>query len=273
MNLNLPKLNLFNGTFGDNCQQASIPESLKTLVSMILGGPNIASQSSNIVDAQTTLSISQLLLFNSTKQHRSEKYANYHSIDREPPLPIYFGLLIHGETRRHGLVDKLYNLGLSVSYDRVLTLSTQMGNSVIARFEAEGVVCPSKLQKGVFTTAAVDNIDHNPSSSTAKDSFNGTGISMFQHSNGIDLGEERNVVTLESPRPTINHIAALPDSYAKVKPVMMPRFDPVVPQLQGPLLSSCTQMSAAFQTEYEWLSHVENVLLSEPSDDTCTSQI
>lgn len=121
---------------------------------MILGGPSIASKSSNIVNAQITLSISQLPLFNSTKQHRYGKFSTYHSIDREPPLPIYLGLLIHGETRKRGLVDKFYNLGLSVSYDRVLTISTQLGNSVVARFEAEGVVCPPKLRKGVYTTAA-----------------------------------------------------------------------------------------------------------------------
>ena len=36
------------------------------------------------------------------------------------------------------------------------------------------VVCPPKLRQGLFTTGAVDNIDHNPSSATAKDSFHGT---------------------------------------------------------------------------------------------------
>ncbi|CAH3023090.1 unnamed protein product [Porites evermanni] len=98
---------------------------------------------------------------------------------REPPLPIYLGLMTHTETRKRTLVDKLYSLGLSISYDRVLELSTDFGNSVCARFESEGVVCPPKLNKGVFTTAAMDNIDHNPSSTTAQGAFHGTGISLF----------------------------------------------------------------------------------------------
>ena len=38
--------------------------------------------------------------------------------------------MTHAETRKHTLVDKLYNLGLSISYDRVLELSTDMGNSI-----------------------------------------------------------------------------------------------------------------------------------------------
>jgi hypothetical protein len=45
----------------------------------------------------------------------------------------------------------------------------------------DGVVCPAILQKGLFTTSAVDNIDHNPSATTATISCHGTGISVFQH--------------------------------------------------------------------------------------------
>ena len=37
------------------------------------------------------------------------------------------------------------------------------------------------MRRGLFTIAAVDNIDHNPSSATAKASFHGTGISLMQH--------------------------------------------------------------------------------------------
>ena len=33
----------------------------------------------------------------------------------------------------------------------------------------------------MFTSAAIDNIDHNPSSSTAISAFDGTSISIFQH--------------------------------------------------------------------------------------------
>ena len=136
---------------------------------MILGGADIQTQSSNMVEAQTTLSISQLIVFNSTKRRRSSEKSPslYHSAEREPPLAVYLGMMTHAETRKKALVDDLYHLGLSISYDRVLEISTQMGNNVCALYESEEVVCPPKLNKKVFTTAAVDNIDHNPSSSTA----------------------------------------------------------------------------------------------------------
>ena len=37
------------------------------------------------------------------------------------------------------------------------------------------------LKSNIFTSAAVDNIDHNPSATTAKDSFYKTGISLILH--------------------------------------------------------------------------------------------
>jgi len=48
------------------------------------------------------------------------------------------------------------------------------------QFTNDGVVCPPKLQSSLFTTVAVDNIDYNLSSTTLKDSFHGTGISIIQ---------------------------------------------------------------------------------------------
>ena len=75
---------------------------------------------------------------------------------REPPLPIYVGLFLHGETRKRSLVDKFYDVGLSLSYDRVFSISADLGNDVSELYKSEGVVCPRQLR--VFTTAAYDNI-------------------------------------------------------------------------------------------------------------------
>ena len=58
----------FNSTFSNSCQQESVPESLKTLIGMILGGTDFKTQSRDMTEAQTTLSISQLILFNATKR-------------------------------------------------------------------------------------------------------------------------------------------------------------------------------------------------------------
>ena len=61
------------------------------------------------------------------------------------------------------LIDKLYDVGISISYDRVLGISTELGNKVIDQFSHDKVVYPPSLKVGAFTTAAIDNIDHNQS--------------------------------------------------------------------------------------------------------------
>jgi len=94
----------------------------------------------------------------------------HHNKVRETPLPVYVGLNIHARTRKREVIDIMFDLGLSVSYDRVLEISTAMGNRVCEQYHSDAVVCPPNLLQGLFTTAAVDNIDHNTSSTTATSS-------------------------------------------------------------------------------------------------------
>ena len=86
-------------------------------------------------------------------------------------------------------MNALFELGLCISYDRVMSISTILGNNLCHHFEMEKSVCPPKLKGKLFTTAAIDNIDHNPSSTTAHD------ISLFQHPRHDASGVERTMLT------------------------------------------------------------------------------
>lgn len=83
-------------------------------------------------------------------------------------------------TRSQKLIDQLYRLGISISYDRVTELEEWIATSVCEQFEKDGIVAHTGLRKGLFTVCAQDNIDHNPSSTTAVNAFHGTGITLFQ---------------------------------------------------------------------------------------------
>ena len=216
--LNMEK-SKFHGTFEANCQEDSVPQSLRSLIEMIMGGTSIETQSSNIVENQAALTVSQLIRFNSVVRRRKDSQAIYHTKDRETPLPTYLGLLVHAETRKKSLVDKLCDLGLSISYNRVLEISSEMGNNMGERFQAEKVVCPSNLKLTLFTTSVVNNIDHNPSSTTATGSLHGTAISLFQHPTKENQGQERVLVQPLPNQPTSHGIAPLPGQYAEVSPV------------------------------------------------------
>ena len=50
------------------------------------------------------------------------------------------------------------------------------------------------MKVNVFTTASVENADHNTSSTTATDSSHSTSISLFQHPLSEQDGELRDVI-------------------------------------------------------------------------------
>ena len=81
--------------------------------------------------------------------------------------------------RSKKLIDHLYRLGISISYDRVTELEEWAATSVCEQFDKDGIVALTGLRKGLFTVCAQDNIDHNPSSTTAVNAFHGTGITLF----------------------------------------------------------------------------------------------
>lgn len=245
--------NKFDGSFDSMCQEGSVPNTLVTLVSMILTGPDSNTQSNDMTVTQSALTMSQLLVFNSSVRRREKtRSIGKHNPERETPLPVYLGVMIHTKTRKRELVDIMFNLGLSICYDRVLSISTDLANTVCNFYESQKVVCPPQLKGGLFTTAAVDNIDHNPSNTTSHDSFHGTGISLFQQPSNEISGVTRTV----NPRSDQTHaktVAHLPESYASVAPVPQCRHDPPMPKVEGPNKADGKLVPQAMTTEYRYI--------------------
>ncbi|PIK38149.1 hypothetical protein BSL78_25014 [Apostichopus japonicus] len=155
-------------------------------------------------------------------------------------------MMLHAHTRKKELVDRPSHLGLSISYDRVLQLSAQMGNNVCRQFHREQVVCPPKMRGEVFTTAAVDNIDHNPSATTSKDSFHGTAISLIQHPG--ESGDARSKT-----------VAPLPHYYTDVPPVTSSIKKSPVPAA-GVVSLAIGDLKQQTDEEYQWLGNAKQVL-------------
>eukprot|EP00058_Branchiostoma_floridae_P011619 XP_002597107.1 hypothetical protein BRAFLDRAFT_76362 [Branchiostoma floridae] len=254
----------FSGKFDQDCQLKTVPRSLLSLTNMIINGCNIADQTDDANISQPVLTIAQLLMYNCIKRRRDKNKTHqlYHNMDREVPLPVFVGLKVHALTRKRQLVDTLFDLGISASYDRVMDIVTALGNNICEYYQQIGTVCPPHILKGEFITAAADNIDHNPSSATSTGSYHGTSLSLFQ-----------NPGTSQSTMPDVegsivfNHsltiskgqrkMMELPKFYTELKPTGLPA-DAFVP-----LSSSMKQMSHdnlhVREEEYNWLSHVENI--------------
>ena len=109
----------------------------------------------------------------------------------------------------------LYENGLSIFYDRVLEISSQLGEAVVNQFVEEGRVCPRALRNFLFTVTAIDNLDHNPTATTTQSSFHGTSISVFQHPTTENPGELREPLSVSESKT--RKVPELPESYTNVK--------------------------------------------------------
>ena len=74
-------------------------------------------------------------------------------------MPLYIGMMIHTETRSKKTVTELHDMGLSVSYDRILQLEDKLATAMCEDFRDKGVVVPAQLWCGVLTAGALDNLD------------------------------------------------------------------------------------------------------------------
>ena len=66
------------------------------------------------------------------------------------------------------------------------------------------------MKQGLFTVGALDNCDHNTTSSTAHDSFHGTSISVFQFPSADMPGIERADVSPDQREPQKGRIRVMP---------------------------------------------------------------
>ena len=149
-----------------------------------------------------------------------------HSNGRETPFAVYMGLHVFDKMRKRQIIEMLHENGLSISYDRVLEISAQPGGAVVAQYVEDGVICPPVLRKQLFTTAAVDNIDHNPTATTAQTSFHGTSVSIFQHPSTEIAGDEREPLNLESEMK-VKKVPELPEAYTNIRPAYIMGTDKV----------------------------------------------
>ena len=82
----------------------------------------------------------------------------------------------------------------------------------VQQLNSMNLMCPLILQKNLFTTTAVDNLDHNPSSTTAHGAFHGTGISLFQNRVSESDGIMRHKSELQPGSPRMD-MPPLSESY------------------------------------------------------------
>ena len=211
------------------------------------------------------LSLAKSIKFNSVKRKcRETTIRPRHTLSQETPLPVYLGFMIHFKTRMKGVIEKLATMCLSITYNRVSEIQEQVMKQEIKRFDEMGLVCPTSLKPNIFTTVAIDNIDHNSTSSTAQNHFHGTFISVFQHSTDKFHLQIQNGLPVElddcgsAPKK-------LPHFYTEIQP--MPKVKSDIPiQLTNTARVYNNTFKNAFDENKHWLEGVRKSLKCNNDD-------
>ena len=180
----------FNVKFDENCQETSISVLLQSFITALLRGSS-SETNTNPHYRQGTLTIGQLMAFNTTIRVRNQSSSAYQSRKRDPPVAVYVAQMIHFKAHNLNVISNTSKLGMCISQQRFIQLSAGMGNTVIDMNKKEGVVLPTNLRKGLFSTASVDNIDVATKSSSAVTSLHGTAASINQHMSSENQGQVR----------------------------------------------------------------------------------
>ena len=165
--------------------------------------------------------------------------------------------MIHSQTRKKSTVNDLVAAGFSVTHKRIQEIQDSIGQQLLEKYDRKKIVCPYTLKPDLFTFGATDNVDHNPTSSTATSSFHGTSVSIFQH---LENEDEMVKVPFTLEKSQKKTAIKLPDYYTDIEPTNNGKPEP--PQVTLVALSS----SNISHGDFEWLNNV-NLLSDDDSNE------
>ena len=183
---------MFTGTFDG----FSIPKSLCNLVKWILHGAK-HSTSQRRPEEKMKADVDNIcqIIMKATKTNRQMNYKPLNEsnstifksrLHSETPFAVGLGLHVHKETRSKKIIDCLSELNLSVNYDKILKIETEIANAVTKTIQQNnGVYVPPTIKKGMRVHFAIDNTDFRNDTPDGRLEFHGTGQVIFQKQNDV----------------------------------------------------------------------------------------
>ena len=105
----------------------------------------------------------------------------------ETSFSLGFGIHVHKETHSKKLIECLSDLGLSISYDKVIKIENYLVNAVAENVSLNhGVFVRPNIQPAFHYIFTVDNIDFKNDTLDEKSGFHGTTLAVFQKNSKLN---------------------------------------------------------------------------------------
>ena len=208
------------------------------------------------------------MVFNTTKRGRKASKHICHNIGRETFAPSLYCV---GSLQRNQKTGPDWHSVWEGIIDVIRQVLSDLANDDTDWSEDGNVVCPTPLRTGVYTAGNVDNIDHNPSSTSASDAFYGTAISLTQHATASspDTMCKSALGPLVTNDEWSQRIRPLPESYVLVPPTQVDKFAHPQNATVGFLVPGSVLISSDDSHQW-WLAELHRVLENGGPDVTGT---
>ena len=181
--INKSKRWIFEGSL-ETLSKEHFPEELYCFFRWVINGPNttlssnekcekIHKRAMNLVQSTMAMCL--------TERQIGNKKSEIIKSSREMPLQLAVGLAVHQSVRSKELVNMLRGFGISVEYNRLLRLESELESGVIKRMEKNnGLFLPPDIVKGRHIFFAIDNVDFAEDTYDGRNTLHGTSMAIYQ---------------------------------------------------------------------------------------------
>lgn len=243
----------FKGSLTD-VTDAHVPKELYTFFRWVLQGTKsmLAPDSGKTAVAdRNAQSLAQTTVYLSLSERQRGIQSDIVRYQHEMPQQLGIGVAIRQAIRSKKVINLLHGFGVSVGYDRLLRLETQIANTILQRMqENEGVYMPSNVVLGRFIYFAIDNADFAEDTPNGKNTLHGTVMAMYQRREPEDP-----VFKVKVAGPAqMKSMKELPKTVTELLPCQMPKQpkppSPVYPMFN---VTETQPLSIEYKHDLPWL--------------------
>lgn len=178
----------FTGSLADNFDE-NLPKELYSFFWWVIQGPNnlLSDKTKSDVVHKRAMSLAQstvsMCLSERQIQHKSETVR----LTAYMPQQLAVGLAVHQVARSKQLINMLHGFEMSVDYNTILRIETQIESSVLKCIaQNDGVFVPADVVKGRHVFFAIDNVDFDEDTPDGKRTLHGAAMAIYQRSDPED---------------------------------------------------------------------------------------
>ena len=184
---------MFDGSL-ESLSKDNFPEELYCFFRWVINGPKTtlsAEEKCQEVHKRVMSLVQSTVSMCLTERQIGNKKSDVIKTSREMPQQLAVGLAIHQSIRSKGLVNMLHGFGMSVEYNRLLRVESQIEASVLKRMEQNnGLFLPANIVEGRHLFFAIDNVDFAEDTYDGRRTLHGTAMAIYQKCDKDDENPE-----------------------------------------------------------------------------------